>query len=75
MTLITGEITEIFIADFATQAKVKVGGAFMRSPLYLLPDAKVGDEVLIDGGVIISKIVVDRQPDGEGSRATAMVQL
>ncbi len=68
MTLLTGEITEIFVADFATQAKVKVGGAFMRSPLFLLPDACVGDAVLIDGGVIISRIVADRLPDGEVSQ-------
>ncbi|MBI5474980.1 MAG: HypC/HybG/HupF family hydrogenase formation chaperone [Ignavibacteriae bacterium] len=62
MTLLTGEITEIFVADFAAQARIKVGGAYMRSSLFLVPDASVGDSVLIEGGVIISKLKPDELP-------------
>lgn len=35
-------------------AKVRIGGAYMHVPLQFLPEAKVGDRILIEGGVAIA---------------------
>ncbi len=35
-------------------AKVRVGGDYMHVPLQFLPNAKVGDRILIEGGVAIA---------------------
>ena len=55
MNLITGEIVEIYIEEGSTKGKVKVGGAFMRVPLLFLFEGKVGDRVLIESGIAISR--------------------
>ena len=61
MNLIQGKIAEIYLDSGVTKAKVSVGGAHIRVPLMLLMDANVGDEILIESGVAISK--VEHQPN------------
>ncbi len=56
MNLITGTVEEIFVEGGATKAKVKVGGVFIKVPLTLLMDARVGDEILVSAGVALSKL-------------------
>lgn len=56
MTLLTGIIQEIYVKDGTTIARVSIKGAQVHVPLYFLPEAGVGDEVLIESGVAISRI-------------------
>lgn len=56
MNLIEGEIVEIYSEDGTSMAKVRVAGVFLRVPVALIPDAKVGDRVLIESGVAIAKV-------------------
>ena len=56
MNLITGRITELYIEEGSTRAKVSVGGAHFKVVMTLLMEARVGDEVLIDSGVAISRV-------------------
>jgi len=56
MNILSGEIVEIYVEDGITNAKVLVGTLFMRVPLLFLPQAKVGDTVLIESGVAISRV-------------------
>ncbi len=59
MNLLSGELTEIYIAEGTTMGKVRVGGAFTRVPLTFLMEAKVGDKILMESGVAISKVEVE----------------
>ena len=56
MNLVTGKIAEIYIEGGITKARISVGGAQCRVIMTLLMDARVGDEVLIESGVAISKV-------------------
>jgi len=56
MNVVSGLIEEIYIEEGSTMAAVNVEGAFMRVPLYFLPHAHVGDEILIDSGVAVSNV-------------------
>ena len=56
MNPVSGRIAEIYLEDGSTRARVNVGGAQYRVLMTLLMDARVGDEVLIDSGVAISRI-------------------
>jgi hydrogenase maturation factor len=56
MSLVSGAILEIYIEDGITMAKVNVKGAFVRVPVLLLPQASVGDVILVDSGVAISRV-------------------
>ena len=56
MNLVTGRIVEIYVEDGVTKAKVSVSGAFTRVALTLLMNARVGDEILIESGVGISRL-------------------
>lgn len=56
MKLVTGRITKIDEDGAYRMAKVSVDGASIAVPLVLLPDAKTGDAILIEGGVAISII-------------------
>jgi hydrogenase maturation factor len=51
-----GEIVEIFIRDGSTVAKVRVDGSYLHVPLLLLMNVRVGDHVVIDAGIAISKV-------------------
>ncbi len=56
MNLITGRIQEIYIEGGITRARVSVGGAQIRVVMTFLIDAHVGDVVLVDSGVAISRV-------------------
>jgi hydrogenase maturation factor len=60
MNIVSGEIVEIYIHEGTTMAAVSVGGAVMRVPILLLSDAKVGDVVLIESGIALSRIEHER---------------
>lgn len=64
MKLVQGTITEIYLEGGTTRARARVGGATMGVQLVLLMDARVGDEILIDSGVAISR--VESNPTREG---------
>jgi hydrogenase maturation factor len=55
MNLISGQIEEIYVHEGMTMGKVNVRGAFLRVPLTFLMDAKIGDTIVIESGVAISK--------------------
>ena len=55
MNIITGQIEEIFVNDGMTMGKVSVRGAYLKVPLTFLISAKVGDTIVIESGVAISK--------------------
>lgn len=56
MNLFAAEIVDIDAEDSATVAKVRVGGVFVRVSLQLLPEARIGDEILIAGGVALARV-------------------
>jgi hydrogenase maturation factor len=56
MNLIKGKINEIYVESGARMANVRVHGAYRRVPVTFLIDAKVGDMILIESGVSISKV-------------------
>ena len=56
MNLLSGQIEEIYIVDGTAMGRVRIGGAFLRVPLTFLIEAQVGDTVLIDSGVAISRV-------------------
>ncbi len=51
-----GEIIEIYVKEGSTMGKILVDGSYFHVPLLLLLNAKVGDTVLIDAGIAISKV-------------------
>ena len=55
MNIIKGQIEEIFVSDGMTMGKVSVRGAYLKVPLTFLMSAKVGDTIVIESGVAISK--------------------
>ena len=63
MSPLTGEIVEIYADTWTLMAKVRVAGSFMHVPLQFLPDAKVGDRIMIEGGVAIA--IVEDKPKKE----------
>ena len=60
MNIITGQIEEIFVNDGMTMGKVSVRGAYLKVPLTFLMTAKVGDTIVIESGVAISKSEQER---------------
>jgi hydrogenase maturation factor len=56
MSVLTGEVVEIYLEEGKSIGKVSVSGAFVHVALMLLIDVKVGDLVLIDSGIALSKI-------------------
>ena len=55
MNILTGQIEEIFVKEGMTMGKVSVRGAYLKVPLTFLIEAKVGDRIVIESGVAISK--------------------
>ncbi len=51
-----GEIVEIYIRDGSTLAKVRVDGTYFHVPLLLLMNAHVGDHIIIDAGIALTRI-------------------
>ncbi len=56
MNLLSGQIEEIYVAEGTTMGRVRVGHAFLRVPLTFLIEAHVGDTVLVESGVAISRV-------------------
>jgi hydrogenase maturation factor len=56
MNLVTGRIVEIYLEDGVAKAKVDVDGVFMRVPLMLVMNTRVGDEILVGSGVAVAKV-------------------
>lgn len=56
MNVITGRIVEIYIEGGTTRAKVRVGGAHVTVVMTLLMEARVGDAIVIDSGIAISRV-------------------
>ena len=57
MNLISGRIEEIYVREGVTMGKISVRGAFMKVPLIFLTEAKIGDTIVIESGVAISRTV------------------
>ena len=51
-----GKITEIFVLDGSTCARVLVDGSYITVPIFLLMNARVGDQIIVDAGIAITKI-------------------
>ncbi len=62
MNPMKGEITEIYIKEGSTMGKVLIDGSYFHVPLLLLLNAKVGDQVLIDAGIAVSKVSDKHSP-------------
>ena len=56
MSTTSGELVEIFIEEGTTVGRVLASGTLLRVPLFLLTEARIGDRVLIDSGIAVSKI-------------------
>lgn len=56
MNFISGQIEEIYIVDGTTMGRIRVGHALLRVPLTFLIEAHVGDTVLVESGVAISRV-------------------
>ncbi|MBI3994857.1 MAG: HypC/HybG/HupF family hydrogenase formation chaperone [Nitrospirae bacterium] len=56
MNPVTGEIVELYPDGWTNMAKVRVNGVFIRVPMLLLPEAQVGDHVLVEGGVAVAVV-------------------
>ena len=63
MRLVTGEIVEIRVDGWTSLAKARVGGACTRVPLYFVPEARVGDHILIESGVAIAIVGNESQEE------------
>jgi hydrogenase maturation factor len=55
MNIMTGQIEEIFVKEGMTMGKVSVRGACVKVPLTFLMEARVGDKIVIESGVAISR--------------------
>ncbi len=54
MTLLIGEIVDIYPGSWTKMARVSIGGAITQTSLMFLPEAGIGDSVLMEGGVAIA---------------------
>jgi hydrogenase maturation factor len=55
MNLFSGRIEEIYVQDGMTMGRINVRGAFISVSLTFLMEAKIGDTILAESGVAISK--------------------
>jgi hydrogenase maturation factor len=60
MNLLSGQIEEIYVHEGMTMGKINVRGALLNVSLTFLMDAKVGDTILIESGVAISKTELEQ---------------
>lgn len=56
MNLVYGIVTEMFEDNGVKMGKIRVGAAFTKVPLALVPEVEVGDTVLITDGVAVTKV-------------------
>jgi hydrogenase maturation factor len=60
MNLLSGQIEEIYVQDGMAMGKVSVRGVLLKVSLTFLMDAKIGDTILIESGVAISKTEMEQ---------------
>jgi hydrogenase maturation factor len=60
MNLISGQIEEIYVQEGMTMGKINVRGALVKVSLTFLMEAKVGDTILVESGVAISKTELEQ---------------
>jgi hydrogenase maturation factor len=63
MNVITGQLEEIYVNDGMTMGKISVRGAYLKVPLTFLMSARVGDTIVIQSGVAISKTEQEQTSD------------
>ena len=56
MNVLTGKIVEIYLEDGRAMGKVRIGGAIANVALMLLMSAKVGDRIVMNSGIALSKV-------------------
>ncbi|HEY4485036.1 MAG TPA: HypC/HybG/HupF family hydrogenase formation chaperone [Nitrospiria bacterium] len=56
MNLMTGEIVEIYRDESLAMGKLRVGGALVCAVLDFVPEARVGDRVVVESGVAIARV-------------------
>ena len=56
MNAVTGKIVDIYVKEGSTTARVQVDDSFTEVPLLLLMNARIGDQILIDAGIAISRM-------------------
>lgn len=54
MTLLIGEVIDVYPGEWTKMARVRIGGAITETSLGFLPEAEIGDTVLMEGGVAIA---------------------
>jgi len=70
VTLVTGEIAEIAVGALTCTARIRVGGAYTYASLELVPEARVGDVVLVEAGVAVARVEKsngEERPDVSGN--------
>ncbi|HTY37491.1 MAG TPA: HypC/HybG/HupF family hydrogenase formation chaperone [Bacteroidota bacterium] len=55
MNLVSGIIEEIYVREGMAMGRINVRGALMNVSLTFLMDARIGDTILVESGVAISK--------------------
>ena len=55
MHLITAELVDIYCEGTVRMGRVRVGGAYSRVTLTLVPEARTGDRLLIHAGVALAR--------------------
>ena len=58
MNVASGRIVEIYLDGGIAKAKVNMGSAHVHVPLMLLMEARVGDQIVIQSGLAISKVEI-----------------
>ncbi len=71
MSLLTGTVIAIEEKDGVRIARVNIRGARIHVPVDLLPDAKIGETILIESGVAIARVQngeeKEQKPDVPGN--------
>ncbi len=57
MNLVYADIIKVFTDNGQRMGKVNINGVLKVVPLLLLPDADIGDKILLCDGVPISKMI------------------
>jgi hydrogenase maturation factor len=56
LNLVTGEVMSIKTEEGIRVARIRVAKAYFKVPLTLVPEASVGDVVLVESGVAIARV-------------------